>query len=195
MKRLNLIQDIIDFSTNFIYKGGIPFGFFLTMIESFIPILPLSVFVALNVNAFGFFIGCTISWLGTCTGSYICYLFFSYLEGKMTKKFLNRKMIKKIHKSIEKFKEIKFTELVLILTLPFTPSFLINILAGLTKMSNNKFISALLIGKSFAIIFWGYIGKSILESITDIRSIIYIVVTLLLAYVISKIVGKKWNIE
>ena len=96
---------------------------------------------------------------------------------------------------IEKFKNIRFSELVLILTLPFTPSFLINILSGVSSMSNKKFVGAILIGKFFSIIFWGYIGKSIISSITDIKSIVYIVSTLLLAYIISKIVSKKLNIE
>ena len=45
------------------------------------------------------------------------------------------------------------------------------------------------------VIFWGYIGKSFIESISDIRAILYIIVTLGIAYVISKIVGKKMNIE
>ena len=83
----------------------------------------------------------------------------------------------------------------LIITLPFTPSFLVNILAGLARVSKEKFITALLIGKVFVVIFWGYIGKSILESFTDIKSIIYIVVALVIAYIISKIVSHKMNIE
>ena len=189
------VQYIVDLSTKYISDGGIVIGFLLVMLESFIPILPLSVFVAFNVKAYGFIVGCLISWLATCVGSYICYLFFSFLEEKFTEKFLNRKLVSKIHKAIKKFKKIKFTELVLILTLPFTPSFLINILSGLTKMRQEKFIFALLIGKSFAIIFWGYIGKSLLDSLTDIKSLIYIAVTLLLAYIISKIISKKMNIE
>ena len=57
---MDIVNTIIDYSTNFMSIGGVPFGFFLVFIESFIPILPLSVFVALNVNAFGFFIGILI---------------------------------------------------------------------------------------------------------------------------------------
>ena len=192
---MDKIQYIVDISTNYISDGGIIIGFLLVLLESFVPILPLSVFVAFNVKAFGFLGGCAISWSATCLGSYICYIFFAFLEEKFTQKFLDRKLIKKVHKGLEKFKKIKFTELVLILTLPFTPSFLVNILSGLTKMKSQKFVSALLIGKSFSIIFWGYIGKSLLESLTDPTSIIYIAVTLLLAYIISKIVSKKMNIE
>lgn len=192
---MNHIQYFIDVSTNYISDGGLVLGFLLVLLESFIPILPLSVFVAFNVKAFGFIGGCILSWSATCLGSYICYMFFSFLEEKFTEKFLNRKLVSKVHKAINKFKKIKFTELVLIITLPFTPSFLVNILSGLTKMRQEKFILALLIGKSFSIVFWGYIGKSLLDSLKDPTSIIYIVVTLLLAYIISKIISRKMNIE
>lgn len=192
---MDLIKYIIDHSTEFVSNGGMLVGFFLVFIECFIPVLPLSVFVALNVNAFGFLGGFLISWSATCLGSYLCYLFFLFIEGKLTEKFLKRKTIKKIKNSIDKFEKIKFTELVLIITLPFTPSCLVNILAGLTKVAKEKFLIALLIGKSFTIVFWGYIGKSLIESLTDLKSLIYIFVTLVLAYIISKIVSKKMHID
>ena len=192
---MDILQYIIGNSTDFIANGGMFVGFLLVFIECFIPALPLSFFVALNVNAFGFLFGVIISWIATCLGSYICYRLFFFLGNKFTQKFLNRKTIKKIKNAIDKFQKIKLTELVLILTLPFTPSFLINILAGLTKMTREKFICSLLIGKCFAIIFWGYIGKSLIESLTDLKSIIYIVVTLILAYIISKVVSRRMNIE
>ena len=192
---MDVIQYAIGNSTDLISNGGIIVGFLLVFIECFIPALPLSVFVALNVNAFGFLVGVLLSWIATCLGSYLCYVFFRFVGTKVSEKFLNRKTIQKVKKAIDKFQEIKFTELVLVITLPFTPSFLVNILSGLTKIPREKFISALLIGKFFSIIFWGYIGKSILESLTDLKSIIYIVVTLILAYVISKIVSRKMHIE
>ena len=192
---MDFIRYIVDNSTHFVETGGILMGFFLVFIECIIPALPLSVFVALNVNAFGFFLGCFISWIATCTGSFICYKFFSFVEGKLSAKFLSRKLIKKIKSKVDRFKSIKFTELVLIITLPFTPSSLVNILCGITNMSSRKFICSLLIGKFFMIIFWGYIGKSFIDSLTDLRSIIYIVLTMLIAYIISKIISKKLEIE
>ena len=192
---MNFIQYIIDHSTEFVSNGGILVGFFFVFIECFIPALPLSVFVALNVNAFGFFIGFLISWIATCLGSFICYRFFYFLGEKIYQKFLKRKTIQRIKNGIDRFQRIKFTELVLILTLPFTPSCLVNILGGLTKMSREKFLFALLIGKSFSVIFWAYIGKSFIESLTDLKSIIYIIITLVLAYIISKIVSRKMNME
>ena len=193
--KMDIIRFIVDNSTEFVSKGGIPVGFLLVFIECFIPALPLSVFVALNVNAFGFLVGFLISWIATCLGSYICYLLFSFVGEKLSNKFLNRKMVQKIRRGIETFEKIKFTELVLIITLPFTPSFLVNILSGLTKMRKEKFLFALLIGKCFSVVFWGYIGKSFIESLTDITSIVYILLTLILAYIISKIVSRKMNID
>lgn len=192
---LEIINFIVEYSTKFIETGGLPFGFLLVFIECFIPALPLSVFVALNVNAFGVFLGILISWIATCLGSLSCYMLFSLLEEKVISRLLKNKTRETIKKGIDKFKTIGFSELVLIITLPFTPSFLVNILGGLAGVSKEKFISAILIGKVFTVVFWGYIGKSFIESLTDFKSLIYIVVALVVAYVISKIVSRKMNIE
>lgn len=192
---MEIINYIVEYSTKFIATGGLPFGFFLVFIECFIPALPLSVFVALNVNAFGIFLGVLISWLATCTGSLLCYLLFSFLEEKIVSKLFKDKSKRVIKRSIDKFKTIGFSELVLIITLPFTPSFLINILSGVAGVSKDKFISALLIGKVFTVIFWGYIGKSFIASLTDLSSIIFIIGALIIAYILSKIVSHKMNIE
>ena len=192
---MDAVEQIIEFSTNFISSGGLLFGFFIVYIECLIPILPLSVFIALNVNAFGFFIGVLISWIATCLGCVTCYYLYIFLGDKLTKKFMTRKTYNKIKDKIDKFRDIKFSELVLVITVPFTPSFLINLLAGLSKMPKEKFFLGLLIGKIFTIIFWGYIGKTLIESLTDIKALIYIGVTLVVAYIISKIVTKKFGIE
>ena len=192
---MHVVEYLIENSTNFVESGGIIFGFFLVFLECFIPALPLSVFVTLNINAFGFFIGILISWIATCMGSIICYLIFYFIGSKLTEKFLSKKIIRKINKAVIAFKKIKFTELVLLITLPFTPSFLINIISGLSGMNKEKFILAILIGKVFMITFWGYIGKSLIDSLTDIKSIIFIVIALIVAYIISKIVSRKMNIE
>lgn len=192
---MHVVEYLIENSTNFIESGGIIFGFFLVFLECFIPALPLSVFVTLNINAFGFFIGILISWIATCIGSIICYLIFYFIGNKLTEKFLSKRIIRKINKAVVSFKKIKFTELVLLITLPFTPSFLINIICGLSGMNKEKFILSIIIGKVFMVTFWGYIGKSLIDSLTDIKSIIFIGIALIIAYIISKIVSRKMNIE
>lgn len=192
---MDLVTYLVEYSIDLIASGGIVVGFLLVLLECFIPALPLSAFVMLNVNAFGVFVGVLISWIATCMGSFLCYLIVSYLNENFIHKWVRKKTANKIFLAMEKFKNIKLVKLVFLITLPFTPSFLINILCGLSGVSREKFIVSLLIGKVFIIVFWGYIGKSILESFTDIKSLIYIVVALVTSYIISKVVSKKMNIE
>ena len=192
---MELINAFVDFSTKFISSGGVLYGFLLVLLESAIPALPLGVFVALNVNAFGMFMGIFISWVATCLGCFLSYSLFYYLSNKYIYKFFNAKKKRKIDKAINRIKNISFSNLVLLIALPFTPAFLINILCGINYIPIKKFLSAILLGKVFMIIFWGYVGKSLIESITDISTIIIVSIMLLIAYLLSKIVSKRMNIE
>ncbi len=189
-----LVEKYIEFATKLIQDGGILLGFILIVLESFIPVLPLAVFVALNINAFGFFVGISVSWCATCVGCFLSYLLFYYLSEKIYN-LLSKKTKDKVDRGLEKFGNISLQGIVLLITLPFTPAFLINILAGISHVKHNKFLAAILIGKVFMVVFWGYIGKSFIESMTDIKAIIYIVFALGAAYIISKIVSRKMNIE
>ena len=190
----NIVR-ITDLITNYLVNCGPILGIFIIIIESFIPPLPLGVFVALNCNAFGLILGVIISWAATIIGCILSYLFFNNISTKIIYKLSNKKTIERIEKGKERIKKISFSGLVLIIALPFSPAFLINILAGVSSISKRKFTMALLIGKISTISFWGIIGKSFIESMTDINALIYIVIALIIAYVLSKIVSKKMNIE
>ena len=192
---MDIVKTIVDISTNYIADLGIVFGFLIVLIECFIPVLPLCVFITLNINAFGFFTGLLVSWLATCIGSYLCYLFFYFLEKKYLNKYLNKSTFSKINKAITRFNSITFSQLVLLITLPFTPSYLINIICGISHVNKDKYFFALLIGKVFSTSFWAYIGKSLIHSVTDIYSLIFIGVALVLAYVLSKFVSYNLGIE
>lgn len=192
---MDIINTFIEYSTNVISNGGVLLGMFLIIIESFIPVLPLSVFVALNTHTFGLLPGILMSWVSTCIGCFISYSIFYYVSNNVIYKHLSKKTMKKVDKAIDKFKNIALSNLTVIITLPFTPAFLINILSGVSGMSRKKFLVAILIGKVFMISFWGYIGKSLVESMTDITTIIIMSIMIIIAYVLSKAVGKKANID
>ena len=70
----------------------------------------------------------------------------------------------KLNKLVKRINKINFNSLCLIIAIPFTPAFLVNIAAGLTNMNFKKYLYALLIGKIFLIIFWGFIGTSLINS-------------------------------
>lgn len=192
---MQFVNTFVDFCTKFISDGGLLFGFILVLLESFIPVLPLGVFVALNVNAFGGVLGLSLSWIATCLGCFISYMIFSFLSEKFLDKILPKKTLKQVSKALDKFNDISFSNLVLVISLPFTPAFLVNIICGIARVKKRKFLFAIFIGKIFMITFWGYIGKSLLESVTDINTIIVVSLMLLVAYFVSKVVSKKVDLE
>ena len=192
---MELLSDIINNATELIQTGGIVVGFLLIFMESFISILPLGAFVALNTNAFGFLNGLLLSWISTTLGSYTMFLICYYISNKIIYKILKEKTRNKILDKISHFKQIKFTQLVLIITLPFTPSCLINLLAGIVNFPKDKYLITLIIGKALMITFWGCIGMSFIESLTDLKAILFIIIILVFAYFISNYISKKLKIE
>ena len=62
-------------------------------------------------------------------------------------------------------------------------------------MNKKKFVTSIIIGKFFMVYFWGFVGTSLIESLKDPSILIKIGIALVVAYVISKIVNKKFRLE
>ncbi len=62
-------------------------------------------------------------------------------------------------------------------------------------MKQNKFIIAILISKIFLVYFWGFIGITVLDSFKEPIKILQVIFISAIAFIISKIVNKKFNIE
>lgn len=181
------ITDMVNYITNIMSNLGIFSGVFLIILESMIPILPLAVFIALNVITFGPVLGFLISWISTVIGCMIAFFLCRKLREKFDKKYKDNKQINKFKKYIGK---MSYSNLVILLAVPFTSAFAINIGAGLSEISPKKYLSALMIGKIPMVYFWGFIGKSLIESITDPYTLAQIAVMLILAYLASKVANK-----
>lgn len=187
------LEKLLNISIELVHTLGPLFGMFLIIIESIIPILPLAVFIALNTYTFGSIVGFLLSWVATIIGCIISFLVFRrYIRDYIYNKYANNK---KVIKLINFIGDVSFTKLVLVIALPFTPAFLVNIAAGLSKISIRKFIIAIIFGKLSIIYFWGYIGTSFIESISDPFIIFKTIILLLIAYLLSKFIDKKFNIE
>lgn len=193
----NIITDLITIVKTFVLNTnpilGLLIGIGLIILESIIPVLPLALFIALNIIIFGNFIGFTVSWLATVCG---CMLSFYLFRKGLSKKFY--KHLKKdghILKFMRKVSNISFTNLVVIAAMPFTPAFSVNIASGLSEISPKKFLGAMLIGKIPMVYFWGFIGTSFVESINDPVIMLEICLMVALAFVTSKIISKKFSIE
>lgn len=172
---------------------GVLIGMLVIVLESMLPMLPLAVFIALNMVLFGNLAGFIMSWVATIIG---CILMFTisrkYFSNFFERKTKNSKKVKNLMNIINK---MEFSTLVIITALPFTPAFLINIAAGLSKMSYKKFILNILISKIAVIYFWGYIGTTFLDSLNDMGVLIKLGILLGGTYILSKVIMKKNKIE
>lgn len=192
------MKNIDIWLTNFLLSIGI-WGYvlscFLILIESIVPALPLSVFITLLFYKFGPLIGFIISYVFTILGCIMSYKIFNSKLRYKFDNFINKKDLKKLNKLKSRIKKIKFNNLCLIIAIPFTPAFLVNIAAGLVNMDLKKYLYSLMIGKVFLIIFWGFIGTSLINSFKNPINLVYIIFMLIICFIISKLVSKREGIE
>lgn len=189
----NIIQYLQDLVASNNILISIFFGFFIIILESMIPILPLALFIAINMVVFGNLLGFIISWLATIIGCSISFLIFRKgFSKKIYKNIDNKPRTRKLMNIVS---NISFSKLVIIMAIPFTPAFSINIGAGLSKIKYKKFLFATLIAKVSVVYFWGFIGTTLVESLTDIGVLIKLLFILLSAFILSKVVINKFDID
>lgn len=183
-----IIKDIMMSNGNF---TALIIGLLLVISESILPMLPLALFIAINTLILGDVVGFIISYIGTVIGCIISFYIFRFLLSN----YISKKNLPRIHKFIKFISDVKLGTLTVIMAIPFTPAFSINIGAGLSKISFKKFLISLLISKIFIVYFWGYIGTTLVESLTDVSALLKIFVMLVFSYVLSIIVNKKFNLD
>ncbi len=185
----NFIMDTID---NMGVYGPL-LGSLFIVLESIIPPLPLFVFITINFIAFGYVLGFIISWVCTIIGCIISYyLVKKFLRNFVVKKIKNIDLLTRCMNYIE---NLSLTKITVILSIPFTPAFMMNIAAGLVNMNFKKFFIAILISKVFLVYFWGFVGTSLVESFQHPESLITVVIMMLIAYGISLVIKKVFKIN
>lgn len=134
---------------------------FLPLIEAFLPFLPLMLFVIANGAVFGLTKGFIYSWIGTSVGCLLVFwLVRQFKHVRLLKSLQKRKRMKKITHWIERR---GFGPLFLLLCFPFSPSSLINIVAGLSNIHFLQFVLAVCLGKSVMIFSIAFVGSSLTE--------------------------------
>ena len=187
------ISEFIDVLISMLGVWGPLLGCLLMVVESIIPILPLAAFITLNFLAFGNILGFLISWICTIIGCFLSFWMFDKgFKNIFEKKLRNKEVVNKFMKIID---NIKFEQLVTLLAIPFTPAFAINIAAGLSEMKYSKYLKALILGKAFMVYFWGFVGTSLIQSLTNPASLIKVIVITILAFVASKGLNKVLKID
>ncbi|MFE8696316.1 TVP38/TMEM64 family protein [Cytobacillus sp. FJAT-53684] len=191
-KDLFTLENIMELIDKYRSFGPLP-GLMLPMIEAFLPFLPLFLFVMANANAFGLWFGFLLSWIGATVGALLVFLLVRKYGQKRMLRFLKRSP--KVQKLMAWVERHGFGPLFILLCFPFTPSAVVNIVAGLSKISIAQYMLAVLTGKMVMIFTISFVGYDIQSLITQpIRTAIVAVIIFILWYV-GKRIEIKMNIS
>mgnify|MGYP001109493954 CR=1 FL=1 len=190
---LSFLENGIEILTNIMRLFGPLAAFSIVAAMSIFPLLPLAAFIAINMIVFGPLVGFLISWLGTVVGCAVS--FYAFRKGFSDKLYKHIKLDGKPNKFIKYMNNMTFPNLALLMALPFTPAFLLNIAAGLSKVSFKKFLGAIIIGKMSIVYFWGYVGTSLIDSIRNPAILFELFVMMSIVYVLSLLMQKKSKIN
>lgn len=165
----------------------------LIVLEGILAFLPLFVFITVNMLVIGPVFGGILSWICTTIGGFLTFYlcrkgFHDYFQNKIQKKSI----ILKYNNIID---NLSFVKLVLFVAIPFMPSFFINVGAGLSNIPIKKYLYSLMLGKTFIVIFWGYIGCNLIECLTNPGELIKVLLLIIGAYIIAQIVNKKFELD
>ncbi|MDN3437510.1 TVP38/TMEM64 family protein [Planococcus sp. APC 3900] len=182
------MENIVELTQSYRAFGPI-IGFLLPFFEAFLPFLPLFVFVFANATAYGLWVGFLLSWSGSVVGAYAVFLVIRKYGRARFMNFMTRH--EKVQKLIHWVERNGFGPLFLLLCLPFTPSALVNLVAGLSNIRKHYYLLTVMAGKFVMVFTISYVGYDLRALFTQpIRTAIVILVIVLL-YIIGKILEKR----
>jgi len=184
-----ILPDIQALLEQYENLGPLP-GILLPFIEAFLPFLPLFVFVMANSVAYGLLKSFLYSWIGASLGSIaVFYLIRKFGHKKLLLKVKQNRQVTQVTAWVERH---GFGPLFLLLCFPFSPSSLINIVAGLSNVRNQQFIMAVLLGKAVMIFSIAYIGSSMVEFAQNPIKTIVVTISIVIFWIIGKWLEKKF---
>lgn len=190
------MEEITNNIVQFIQLSGL-LGVFLSCliltVESIIPIIPLLVFISVNILILGPLVGFIVSWIFTVLGSLLSY----YICRKgLSNKFL--KLSEKnetVEKYVKVLKNISTGKMLLIVALPFTPAFAVNIAAGLLKIDFKKYLIAILFGKISLVAYSAYIGTTFVEGLSEPIVMLNLALIIIGIYILFLIIKKVFKLK
>lgn len=164
-------------------------GILLPMLEAFLPFLPLVVFIVANVTAYGLLYGFVLSWAGSVLGSYLVFLIIRKYGRARILNFLTKHQ--RISRLIHWVERNGFGPLFLLLCFPFTPSAIVNVVAGLSNIRKSTYLTALILGKLIMIFVISFIGADIRALISQPIRTALVAAVIALLWAIGKYFEKR----
>ncbi|RKJ30011.1 TVP38/TMEM64 family protein [Butyricicoccus sp. 1XD8-22] len=166
-------------------------GILLPFLEALLPFLPLVVIVVANASSYGLWIGFLLSWIGTVLGSYVVFLIVrKFGKHPKLKRFIQKENVQKLIKWVDMR---GLSPLFILLCFPFTPSVLVNIVAGLSHIKKKYYFIVLLAGKFVMILSMSVLGYDVSSLIKNPLKLVLVVMAVILLWVISKVVERRLN--
>ncbi|WP_433748763.1 TVP38/TMEM64 family protein [Falsibacillus pallidus] len=176
------------------YKAfGPAVGILLPVIEAVIPFLPLFLLVMANASAFGLWWGFLFSWIGAVAGSMLVFFLFRYFGKKKLFHFFERhKHVKRMMEWVDRH---GFGPLFLLLCFPFTPSALVNIVAGLSHISPGKYFFVSAASKMVMIFMISFIGHDPAALVQEPKKTLFILLFIFVMWIAGKQIENKLSIK
>ncbi len=165
----------------------------LIVLEAIFAFLPLCVFVTINLLTMGDILGSVVSYCCTVAGCFFTFFLCRVGLNPIFQKFMKNKS--GLTKFMNMIDNMSFSKLVLIISIPLTPSFFVNLAAGLSKIPKRKYLYALAFGKTIIILFWGFLGTSLIDCLTNPLMLIKVVLMILVCNLVSKFINKKFDLD
>lgn len=163
---------------------GLIVGFLLVFLESLLPFLPLFLIVIVNINSYGFLLGFLINYSGTVLGSYIVFLFIRYFVRAPAQRYIAKH--ERLQKMLAFIDRKGFSFLFILLSLPFTPTSVINVIAALSNLKKVVYLYILVAAKAIMVLTMSLVGNDVTSFFTSPLQLTITIIGLVLLYLFSK---------
>lgn len=166
-------------------------GILLPFLEAFLPFLPLVVIVVANASSFGLWFGFLLSWGGTVLGSYAVFLLVrKFGKHPRFQRYIQKEKVQKLIKWVDLR---GLSPLFILLCFPFTPSVIVNVVAGLSHIKKKLYFIVIMAGKFVMILSMSLLGYDIGALLKDPVKLIASVIGIFLLWFVGKAIEKNLN--
>lgn len=129
---------------------GIVAAIGLPYLETLFPVLPLFLMTAFNILSYGVFWGYIYTFIGTVAGTIVIFLFMRYISTKHFKEtWRDKKNVKMYLNWIETTHPVFH---IMVLMVPFSPTFMINYSMGLSKMRFETYVLITVVSRAIMLV-------------------------------------------
>lgn len=192
MKELIEMLSNLDFWITLLEKVqfvGAVVPIMLAFIEAVFPILPMVGIITFNVAVYGAVWGFLYTWIGSCAGCIFMFTIFRKIGKKLLKN--KKKNGGRIAKANGWITKLKPEAIFVLLLFPFTPSSVVNTVAGLSDFDSRNYIIELCFAKCGMLGVLAFIGSSILTINEHLGKAVVAIILLIILFLLSKLITEK----